>query len=44
MLYVHNELVYDANITHNLNTMADKAGIYYHLGDLKKLILNLPAN
>ena len=21
--------VYDANITHNLNTMADKAGIYY---------------
>lgn len=31
MLYVHNELVYDANITHNLNTMADKAGIYYHL-------------
>lgn len=25
------ELVYDANITHNLNTMADKAGIYYAL-------------
>ncbi len=21
--------VYDANITHNLNTMADKAGVYY---------------
>lgn len=31
MLYVHNEQVYEANITHNLNTMADKAGIYYHL-------------
>jgi hypothetical protein len=23
--------VYSANITHNLNTMADAAGIYYHL-------------
>lgn len=25
------ECVYDANITHNLNTMADRAGIYKHL-------------
>jgi len=24
-------LVYEANITHNLNSMADEAGIYYHL-------------
>lgn len=23
--------VYDANITHNLNTMAEEAGIYKHL-------------
>ncbi|MCI5143361.1 MAG: hypothetical protein D3909_16895 [Candidatus Electrothrix sp. ATG1] len=23
--------VFEANITHNLNTMADKAGIYYHV-------------
>jgi len=25
-----NITVFDSNITHNLNTMADKAGIYYH--------------
>lgn len=25
------EELYDANITHNLNKMADAAGIYYHL-------------
>ena len=30
-LYVGEECVYDANITHNLNKMADKAGIYYAL-------------
>lgn len=29
MLYVHNELVYDANITHNLNTMADEYSVSY---------------
>lgn len=26
-----NRTVFDANITHNLNTMAKEAGIYYHL-------------
>jgi len=31
MLYKKYKCVYDANITHNLNTMADKAGIYYAL-------------
>lgn len=25
------EYLYDANITHNLSTMADRAGIYHHL-------------
>lgn len=28
---MHSEVVYDANITHNLNKMADVAGIYQHL-------------
>lgn len=27
-LYLNGECVYDANITHNLTTMADKANIY----------------
>ncbi len=31
MLFKNNECVYSANITHNLNTMANKAGIYYAL-------------
>lgn len=26
-----NSYIYDANITHNLTTMADKAGVYKHL-------------
>jgi hypothetical protein len=30
-LYIDEECVYDANITHNLNTMTDNAGIYKHL-------------
>lgn len=30
-LYADGECVYDANITHNLNTMAEEAGIYKHL-------------
>ena len=30
-LYKEEERVFDANITHNLNTMADKAGIYQAL-------------
>ena len=30
-LYVDDECVYDANITHNLNAMAEEAGIYKHL-------------
>lgn len=30
-LFNDDEFVYSFNITHNLNTMADKAGIYKHL-------------
>lgn len=30
-LYVDGKCVYDANITHNLNKMAEEAGIYKHL-------------
>jgi len=30
-LYMGKREVYTANITHNLNTMANEAGIYYHL-------------
>lgn len=31
MLYVDGKCVFDANITHNLNVMAEAAGIYKHL-------------
>src|SRR3990172_3399122 len=30
-LYIGEQCVYDANITHNLNEMAAEAGIYQHL-------------
>lgn len=28
-LILDDKVVFETNITHNLNTMADKAGIYY---------------
>lgn len=31
MLHIGDEEVYTANITHNLNNMAEAAGIYMHL-------------
>lgn len=35
--------VFSANITHNLNTMADEAGIYYHLWEPDKIGISVAA-
>lgn len=39
-LYIGEECVYNANITHNLNKMADEAGIYLHLWRPEELNIN----